>query len=82
MHVKINHNKLHEYRSEYISLPEEYLPLKLLELIEYYLFTAAEEGWSDEEKENMLALANGISKIIESKYELSLSFTKVYSISK
>lgn len=81
MHVNLNHDKLHEYRSEYISLPEEYLPLKLLELIEYYIFTAAEDGWSDEEKENMLALANGISKIVEDKYKLSVSLTEVYTIS-
>lgn len=81
MNVKINHDRFHEYRSEYISLPEEYLPLKLLELIEYYLFTAAEDGWSDEEKKNMLAFADGISKIIEDRYRLSLSLTDVYSIS-
>ena len=39
------------------------------------------DGWSDEEKENMLALANGISKIVEDKYKLSVSLTEVYTIS-
>lgn len=66
MHVIIDWDRLHEYRAGLMAdVPSDFVPQNLYETLEYYLISAAEEGWADEEKEKFINTAIEIGGVIE-----------------
>ena len=81
MNVRIDHEKLNEYRTEFVnSIPSDCVAWKVLEIAEYYLFTAAEDGWSDEEQNRMLFLAEHLCTVFETAFQLPVQIKQTYSV--
>lgn len=78
MDIRINHERLKEYGYGFIEkVPGEMGSRQLLELIEYYVLTAAESGWSEDEQKNFIALACGLDDVVRKLFGTPFSVSDI-----
>lgn len=72
MDIRIDWDRLHEYRDELMySIPSDFTPSSLYEMMEYYLINASEDSWTDEEKEKFVATVIGIGDVLERMFSVA-----------